>query len=262
MTAATGEQLTVYVSDSYTPDQNPPQQWADFFAGLIHGSELTSLTAYVATPAEVQELCRSGEALGCYGSNRLRVSGETFDGVSPEEVARHEYGHHVAANRNYAPWPAIDWGTKRWATDENVCSRAGRSEVFPGDEGEDYTRNPGEAFAETYRVLNDVRSLGLAASWGLVDSSFVPNAAALDAVEQDVLHPWTGPTSIVLRGRFTARSSSVWAKTFATPLDGGLSVGLSFSAVERCASVSLAEAIPTGSLSALRDLEESRHETR
>src|SRR4051794_17264699 len=47
VTAATGDQVAVYVSDSYPPDQNPPQQWADFFAGLLHGSELSLLTAYI-----------------------------------------------------------------------------------------------------------------------------------------------------------------------------------------------------------------------
>ena len=55
--ASTGEQLTVYVSDAYAPEQASQQTWADFFAGLLHGSELPLLTAYVVTPAEVQSLC-------------------------------------------------------------------------------------------------------------------------------------------------------------------------------------------------------------
>src|SRR5213080_630505 len=68
VTASTGATLTVYVSDSYAPGQVAPQTWADFFASLIHGSELSLLTAYVAPPAEVQAICRSSEAFGCYGN--------------------------------------------------------------------------------------------------------------------------------------------------------------------------------------------------
>jgi hypothetical protein len=37
LTAKTGEQVTVYVSDAYAADQSLAQQWADFFAGLVHG---------------------------------------------------------------------------------------------------------------------------------------------------------------------------------------------------------------------------------
>ena len=61
--------------------------------------------------------------------------GETTDGIAPNSVATHEYGHHVAANSNNAPWRAIDWGTKRWASMVGVCSRVQSGMAFPGDEG-------------------------------------------------------------------------------------------------------------------------------
>jgi hypothetical protein len=227
-TASTGDPVTVYVSDAYAPDVNAVQQWADFFAGLVHGPELGLMTAYVATPAEVQSMCSSEDALGCYGDDRIVISGETVDGESPEEVARHEYGHHIAANSVSAPWAAIDWGTKRWASQENVCSRAGAGLAYPGDEGLHYQLNPGEAFAETYRVLNDVRSFGSAIDWPIVDASFLPNAAALQAVEDDVRRPWTGPTTTVLHRGFAAHAQGVWTHSLATPLDGSLSVSLSY----------------------------------
>jgi hypothetical protein len=227
VTTRTGEHLSVFVSDSYSPDVNDVQQWADFVAGLIHGSELSLLTAYIATPAEVVSACDGADALGCYGGNMLVASGEVVHGVSPLEVVRHEYGHHVAANRLNPPWQAIDWGTKRWATQESVCSRSAAGSVFPGDEGSRYTLNPGEAFAETYRVLNDSQA-GVAVNWPLVDSSFLPGAAALEAVKQDVLQPWAPSAAKVVRGRFRATDRAVWSMTLPEPLDGILSVELSF----------------------------------
>ena len=76
------------------PEHGTAQTWADFIAGLLHGSELPRLTAYIAPFAEMQSIC--GEhAFGCYGSNRMVSMGETNYGVSAEEVVRHEYGHHI-----------------------------------------------------------------------------------------------------------------------------------------------------------------------
>jgi hypothetical protein len=225
--AQTGEQVTVYVSDSYTADQNDVQGWADFIAGLVHGPELGLLTAYIATPDEVEGLC-GANALGCYEEDRLVAIGDPIDGVTPQEVVMHEYGHHVALNRLNAPWPAVDWGPKYWATEQNVCARADDLTAFPGDEGLEYRLNPGEAFAETYRVLNEDPTLVNAFDWSIVDRSFMPNAAALEAVKNDVLRPWTAPTRLVVHGRFNRRGRTTSATTVATPLDGAFSVSLTF----------------------------------
>jgi hypothetical protein len=200
--AATGESVKLFVSNAYTPDVNDVQPWADFVAGLIHGPELALLTAYIATPAEVETLCDGVNVLGCYGDDTLVAIGEPVDGVQPQEVVRHEYGHHVAANRLNPPWLAVDWGTKRWATQQSVCTRSNAGSAYPGDEGLKYTLNPGEAFAEAYRVLNDTRA-GAALDWPLVDPSFLPDAVALQAVADDVSVPWAGPTASVVHGRFT-----------------------------------------------------------
>jgi hypothetical protein len=43
--------------------------------------------------------------------------------VTPQEVVRHELGHHVAFNRLNTPWTAVNWGPKAWATDQDVCAR-------------------------------------------------------------------------------------------------------------------------------------------
>ena len=77
-----------------------------------------------ATPAcadrllpEVQALC-GRSALGCYGDNQLVMTGDAVGGFEPEDVARHEYGHHVAFNRSNTPWKGLEWGPKRWASYE------------------------------------------------------------------------------------------------------------------------------------------------
>src|SRR4029079_19634743 len=93
----TGESVTVYASSTYAADEVVPQQWAEFFAGIPHGSELSSVVIRIATPGEVAELC-GPEALGCYDARELVMPGESYDGVAPEHVARHEYGHHIAAH--------------------------------------------------------------------------------------------------------------------------------------------------------------------
>jgi len=220
-TASTGETVNVSFSDSYPVDNALGQSWADFFAGLVHGPELQLLNVYIAPPDEVASLCGNDYALGCYGSNQMVVIGEPAFGNDPHEVATHEYGHHVAFNRVNAPWNAIDWGTKHWASYENICERVSQGTAFPGDEGPRYTENPGEAFAETYRVLNDTKA-GRPLTWALVDGSFTPDAAALQAVQADVLTPWTAPTSKTIRGRFLAHGRKTWQLTLRTPLDGEL----------------------------------------
>lgn len=250
--AATGDHLTVFVSNAYAPEVNDVQPWADFLAGLIHGNELGLLTAYIATPSEVETLCDGVGVLGCYGDETLVAIGEPVAGVTPQEVVRHEYGHHVAANRLNPPWLAVDWGTKRWATQQSVCSRAAAGTAYPGNEGQGYTLNPGEAFAEAYRVLNDTRA-GAAVEWPLVDPSFLPNAAALQAVADDVAQPWAGPTASVVHGRFTASGRSTWTTPLPVLLDGDLSVDLTFPSGARYAVVltdgggaRLAQGFPSG----------------
>jgi hypothetical protein len=225
-TASTGETVSISFADAYPEDDATARAWVELFAGLVHGEELRSLRAYVAPHSWVQEICRSTQALGCYGGSRLVTIGEPVWGVSAWEVAAHEYGHHVAANRLNAPWSAIDWGTKRWASGANVCARAAAGSVFPGDEQAHYRLNPGEAFAEAYRVLNEKRRGATAFSWPIVDGSFWPDSAALARVEDDVLRPWTAPTTRNVSARFTARQTRTWSTPIATPLDGDLRVTL------------------------------------
>jgi hypothetical protein len=219
-TASTSEPVDVAISTSYPADPPIGQRWADFFAALPHGTELARLKAYVAPLSEVHAIC-GGNAVGCYGDDQLILTNEPASGFDPDEVARHEYGHHIALNRSNAPWPAFDWGPKRWATAARICPRVHWNDAFPGDESLLYKRNPGEAFAEAYRVLVDTQLGEAHPSWPLVDSSFYPDQAALDAVEQDVTSPWKGPTehSFLERGKVSEHRLT-------TPLDGTLTVRL------------------------------------
>jgi hypothetical protein len=222
ITTSTGETVVVRVSDQL-PLESTPETWAEFLTHLTHGPEIASLSAYVGTLDEIQDICNTDLAVGCYAGNRLVAVGEpALEGASPEEIVRHEYGHHIAFHRSNSPWVAVDWGPKRWASAANVCARVGRREAFPGNEQSNYARNPGEAWAEAYRLM-DERKAGIAtASWQIVDRSFFPDATALQAAEQDVLQPWTKPRTVRFTHVFGKRSPRVWWIPLATPLDGDL----------------------------------------
>ncbi len=219
-----GEHVSVYVSARYPDPAALAQRWASFFGGLPHGNELSLLTAYIAPLNEVAQRCDNPDVLGCYGGDELVTAGDTPAWMAPAtSVAAHEYGHHIAAHRSNAPWRALDWGAKRWATQMDVCRRVAGGTAFPGDEGADYAFNPGEAFAESYRVLAETGGTAAGDAWPIVDPSFRPDASALAALREDVLDPWTGPSATAVRGRFKG-SARVWTATLVTPLDGDLSV--------------------------------------
>jgi hypothetical protein len=223
ITTSTGETVTVFVSPSLDPSVTP-ESWAEFITHLTHGPEISKLTAYFATLDEVQQVC-GAQALGCYGDNELVSMGApAIDGTTPEEIVRHEYGHHIAFNRVGTPWNAVEWGPKYWASSASVCRRVQQGSAFPGDEGLHYDQNPGEAWAETYRLLDEQKNGILTRSWQIVSSSFFPNATELQAAERDVLDPWTGPTTKTYRKQFTKKGTKVWTVRLQTPLDGNLAV--------------------------------------
>jgi hypothetical protein len=219
-TGRSGAHITVHSSGLYTVDEAANQAAADFVDSLVHGKEITAVSLYLAPPGEVGLLCNSQEADGCYfpATSEIVAIGEDTPWSTVEEVVAHEYGHHVANNRINDPWPAILYGTKRWATYESVCQKEIAGAAFPGDEGTHYLQNPGESFAESFLHLNEVK-LGLPETpWGY-DPTFAPDAAALAAIEQDVLSPWKKTPLRFLSGRFSRRGQQK-TFTFKTPLDG------------------------------------------
>jgi hypothetical protein len=108
-----------------------------------------------------------------------------------------------------------------------ICAGVKANRLVPGDQGISYLYNPGEAFAESYRVLNE-RRLGLPQGpWDIVDTSLQPSQAALDALLLDIQSPWAGPRLVTRKSSFVrASKTSVRTFTLATPLDGSLSLAV------------------------------------
>jgi hypothetical protein len=219
-TVRSGAHVTVYSSRYYAVDSSVNQAAANFLDSLVHGSELGTVKVYFAPPDEVKILCYSTDVDGCYFSSTgdIITIGEDTQWSTVEEVLAHEYGHHVASNRDNHPWPAVAYGTKRWATYEGICAKEVAGQAFPGDEGDHYLQNPGEAFAESFLHLNELK-LGMPETTWFYDPMFAPDAAALAAIEQDVVKPWKDDVIKRWRGRFTRRGQQK-SYTFKTPLDG------------------------------------------
>ena len=205
---ATGDSLGTFVqiqvSDSYPVDDALPQDWATYLGTLVHGPELARLTLDLMPLSDVQAKCGS-QALACYDPSEQTIYAspeDQLDSPPAKEIVTHEYGHHVANNSNDAPWDALDYGTKRWSSYENICAKAAAGTASPGDEGSHYFQNSGEAFAESYRVLN-LQKLGVPSSgWDIVDPSFYPDATALTLLQEDITTPWVAPTASKLHGSF------------------------------------------------------------
>jgi hypothetical protein len=235
LTSSTGEHVAITFSDTYPVDSTRAQGWADYFASLLHGSELSAVHIYLAPLGEVQLFCGQN-ALACYSPNQHLIVGPGDDpspDLTAEAVVTHEYGHHVASSRSDAPWNALDYGTKRWSSYMQVCSKSQSGELFPGAENDSrYRLNPGEGFAESYRVLNQ-RRLGVFESpWQVVSQSLYPDANALAALEQDVTTPWTANTQSSLSTSLTKRAKTR-TLTVQTPLDGSFRITIRAAKGER-----------------------------
>jgi hypothetical protein len=256
-TISTGEQVTVYASNSYAMDPALEQRWADFLGSLIHGSEISDVTVLLSTADQISRACGE-DAVACYSpqGNLLYTPGEDpGSDLSAEAVITHEYGHHIAAHRSNAPWNALAWGPKRWASTIQVCARTRQNELVPGAEDPaHYAVNPGEGWAETYRVLNERKAGKAETAWDIVSQSLYPTDAALAAADQDVTSPWaqSAPTTRTVAFTRTARTRSL---TVSTPLDGRLRVslrpsrGLRFALDLYSSSTRVAHAVTSSSLS-------------
>ena len=234
ITAADGETVTVFVENALLAvDPTANQHWADVLTELLHGPEIGQATLLVATLDRVRQIC-GARALGCYSSftGSIVAVGQDQSYITAQAVVTHEYGHHVANSRDNSPWTAVNWGTKRWASYLNVCTRAQRGELVPGDEGQSYQLNPGEVFAEDYRLLNERRAGLPESAWAVVASSLYPDQTALDLLALDVTTPWTGETTTTYRIAFGPRAVGRGVR-LATPYDGSFSATLTSPAKTR-----------------------------
>jgi len=198
-----------------------PQAIANFIGTLPHGREVTALKVQLNTRSQISYACGYG-AQACYDlwHNRMIISGDDEvqdDGASRDFVIAHEYGHHLAGHRPAPPpfSPAIDWGTPRWASYENVCQGYAKKRFFPGNQGRRYHRNPGEAFAEAY-AYSRFPDTGVEWAW---TPALRPSAAAFAAIRRDVYRPWAR-RSFTIRGRLPGNGRRAVERTFRTPLDG------------------------------------------
>ena len=227
-TTATGETVRVLSAPSFASDPTFNQRWADFVASMPHGPEISTVTIYLAPLSQVANVC-GAHTLGCYSTDDrvIFASGEDVPGrATVQSILAHEYGHHIANSRLNTPWPAEDYGTKRWATYENVCAKARTEKLYPGDEGEHYKLNSGEVFAETYRVYVE-QKLGLPTSpWLAVDDGLQPDATALQLLAEDIVEPWQAATVTTEAGDFRAYTGDVRTFRFGAPLDGVLTLTL------------------------------------
>lgn len=230
-----GETIQIATSDSYACDSGKQQalaNWMDTY--LFHGSEFSKLTVVEATLSEIQNICGE-EDDGCYspGAGTMLVPGndDDLEGMQRETVIAHEYGHHVAANRDNTPWDADDWGAKKWASRANVCARVRAKTAYPGNSGPYYALNPGEAFAEAYRLAVYEQAEWPGNWWTpsrtVVDSSWPVDPGAIGAAQSDATNPWTPATSppVAWVGRLT-RAKPASSEVVQTILDGDMVVRL------------------------------------
>jgi hypothetical protein len=223
ITTGDGSRVRVLASSGLGASDAARRSYAELFASFFHGRELGSVTVYLAPFSEMQNVC-GAVADSCYdpSTEEIVLVGETPpDGTPIEELAAHEYGHHIAMHRDNRPWPALDWGPKYWASHQRICSRERRGQVFPGNEDTFYSLDPGEGWAETNRVLNGGHD-----AWGRVDDSFAPRATDLRLARKDILHPWVGPTSAYHRGALGPGHARTASYKLARPLDGRVAISV------------------------------------
>jgi hypothetical protein len=212
-----GSSVQLTIDGAYAWNPHAAQSFADFLASLAHGGEMNSLRVLITTPAGLGSNC-AGWQSACYwpDTQTMVVPGEEVPGLAPRELLiAHEYGHHIARNRRNDPWPAIDWGTKRWATYEAICAGVHAGAYFPGNESAYYWENPGEAFAQAYAFMRFPNVVPW--WWHLAE----PDAGSFEAIRADVTNPWSGNTLVRWKGRIKRRPIT---RSFELPLDGQVQI--------------------------------------
>lgn len=214
--AHTGETVHVIVPAG---QEQRGQEVADLLASFPHGSELTEVTVSVLGELDAASRCMGGIACYFSGSQTIVVPDSNSD-YQWEQVLAHEYAHHIALHRLNPPWRAYDWGAKHWASSTGICAKGRDRLLF-----DRYRADPGEAFAEAYRLLVAARTPTWTPFPVFVDEGLFPmTAEAQAAVLRDVEQPWEMPRDLSWSRRLRAGQSATL--TIRTPLDGEMSVRL------------------------------------
>jgi len=222
--AANGMMIKIAFSPSYKPDAAKAQSWADFIGSLPQHGDASSLTAYFVPLREMQQLCGDG-ADACYDPNEMvlvLLTAPPPDGAAPEELIAHEFGHHIANNRDNAPWSADSWGPKRWATYEGICQGIANGTFFTDGADAHYEVDPSEGWAETYRAAAGQTP----AEWPIVSDLFKHGEPAFRVALSDATSPWAGNSVQRTSGRFYRGRSKSQRVRIAVPLDGRVSVAV------------------------------------
>jgi len=225
--------VTVWLSSRFATNAAVNRSWALFYARLPHGAELAHLTLYIATFDQIQSQYCGAWADSCYwpDAGRIYLTGEAPpDGANIQQIAAHEYAHHIAGFRVNYPWDTLGRGPKRWATSMQVCQKVATGEMHPGDEGVHYYSNPGEIWAEAYRAYASTFAGLVPDTW----ASFAPDSdlatwlgwtqtpTNLAAAAKDVSTPWAGQHKQNLTASLGPSGPQVSTITIPTTLDGRL----------------------------------------
>jgi hypothetical protein len=217
-----GNTVRVILSEVYEPDPAVAQSAASFLGTLVHGGEIVGATVFLGSAQDIGLAC-GDNAEACFNpaTNTMVVPATPPASAIPqEEILAHEYGHVLANGRSNHPFPAVLFGTKRWASYEEVCPRFIRELADP-DGQVPYADIPGEAFADSYRILNGGNP-------GLFrfNRVYFPNSTSLRLIRQDALDPWHMRPPYVRAGSLTPGRPGPERVGIATPLDGLLRIKL------------------------------------
>jgi hypothetical protein len=129
---STGETVTIYVSDRFNPDESIRLSWANFFAWLYHGSELSRVTIYQApSPRSTRSAGQTQPAVTAR-RERFWCSRAMSDSV--------RFGYRRARVRPphcrqppERPLGCDRLGTQALGERRRACTRVAAGTAFPGD---------------------------------------------------------------------------------------------------------------------------------
>jgi hypothetical protein len=223
--AADGTAVQVRLSEDVPNGEAVAQGIVGFLGTRLHGAELSRLVAVIGTPPQINAACGGEDGvLACYVPRYRTMYVPYRDpgrgGPYTRDYAiTHEYGHHIATYRSNAPFSALGWGAKYWSSYEHVCAGVFDGLFYPGDQGEHYLDDPGEAFADAYAHMHypDV-------PWQF-NPRLAPDAGALEALRRDVVSPWRGSRRRVVAGALN-RAHQRFRVPLRSTLDGTVDLQL------------------------------------